>query len=193
MIYLVVGGAFIALLLWATREKVRMTQEKISVSVRLDAEDYNRVRAYAESHQMSLSDYVRKTLVESIPTPHPAAEVMNRAFDVLDAQEPENTLPATHTFSPPPAALPEPAPHPLKRVPKITPMPLPRVPSGPHPCLHLSIVIPAPLVGQCQGMCQHPSQKGRPCHWAPGLAQSCPIFEGKRAIDRRREGLQPRT
>jgi hypothetical protein len=46
-----------------------------------------------------------------------------------------------------------------------------------HPCFYLGVGTGLGLrVGDALGLCEHPQQMGRPCHWAPAAAvRDCPL------------------
>lgn len=49
-----------------------------------------------------------------------------------------------------------------------------------HPCRFLDLTAPPQFrSGECQGLCRHPGQNGRICHWAPAVAKQCGYFDPK--------------
>lgn len=177
----------------ATLRKNEMSEKKVRLNVQLNEADYDLVQNWAEKQGMTLSDYVRRTLLESVPLAEqnraaaaPAQhDVLDQAFDQLEAMD--NVAPGLPgVFGLPPARKAIPGviteaerTHPQQRVVKTTPMQLPVVPPGPHPCMHLSARIPAHLRGQCQGICTHRDQDGRICYWTPTTCVNCSMYEPK--------------
>lgn len=176
------------------RGKEPMTDsKKTKLSVQMDIAEYNLIRIWADKTGMTLSDYVRKTLVDSVPREEQAradaSEGQNNAIDAafheLDLQE-EATPFIPGLMPMPPQRKVQPGviteaqrTHPMQRVSDTKLSQLPKVPPGPHPCMHLSLAVPAHLRGQCQGVCQHREQTGRACFWTPTQAHGCPVFEPK--------------
>ena len=168
-----------------------MTEKKTKLSVYLDAAEYSVLSVWAEKNGLTLSDYARKALVDSVPREEQArADVsetqhtaIDAAFAELDLQEEAapfipGMIPMPPRRKTQPGVLTEAQrTHPLQRVSDTRLQPLPKVPPGPHPCMHLSIAVPGHLRGQCQGVCQHRAQTGRACFWTPTTAHSCPVFE----------------
>lgn len=205
-------GALALYSLYSLRKKL-MPGNKTKLSIQLDVADYNRIRVFADQNGMTLSDYVRNTLMSSVPaedTPMQGDEkksVMDVAFEALEAEDQFDTgsggvMPLPPMKAPVPAAGPlhplarKPQrgaviteanrTHPMQRVTAVQPTRLPVVPPGPHPCVHLSSTTPANMRGQCQGTCDCAQQRGRACFWPPTSARSCQYFEAKRGADRNR-------
>ncbi len=175
-----------------------MPNNKAKISVQLDVTDYNLIRVWADKNGMTLSDYIRKTLVESVPVQEKkrmngdgTKSVMDVAFehaeeqDKLDLGTGVMPLPPTSSRKPQKGVVTEAErTHPLQRVTKTGSTQLPQVPPGPHPCVHLSPQVPTNLRGQCQGTCRNTTQRGRVCYWPPTSARNCPVFESKVASQR---------
>jgi hypothetical protein len=197
------------------RRKRAMSNPKTKLSIQLDVADYNMLRIWADKNSMVLSDYVRDTLLASVPAKEKAAQkgeptektVMDMAFEKLEADDVNDTggsgnvmpLPPPRQVHPQPATAPAGArqpqkgviteanrTHPLQRVTSVQPLRLPTVPPGPHGCVHLSPVVPSNMRGQCQGTCNNSSQRGRVCFWTPTTARNCPLFEARNQADRAR-------
>ena len=174
------------------------------------------IRIYADKKNMVLSDYVRDTLLASIPAAEKAEQkgeptertVMDVAFEELEKNDAVNmgsngVMPLPPMRQPAPAPVQGPNPvgsrqpqrgviteanrtHPLQRVTAVQPLRLPTVPPGPHGCVHLSAVVPSNMRGQCQGTCNNSSQRGRVCFWTPTTARNCPLYEARNQADRAR-------
>jgi len=182
--------AGVGLLFAVRRGASRMARSKTKLSVQLDVEVYNRVRIWADKNGMTVSEFTRKTLIEAIPPEEnkrfddsgQKESILDRAFEELDKAED----PFTGVFSMPPrtpqVGVPTEAErtHPAQRVIRSSLTQVASsVPPGPHPCVHLSGVVPHHLKGQCQGTCNQQQQRGKPCFWAPTTARSCQMFEPK--------------
>lgn len=159
--------------------------EKKKLSLQIDSSDYDTLVQRAGLQNVSVSEYVRRQLTDTMPPPPVVTPVqtkssMDVAFEELDKQDAIDTgsrgiLPV----APQQAAL-EPARHPMDRTDKRSRQPPPQSPPGPHPCQHLSTQrIPPQLRGQCLGTCQHSQQYGRACMWPPTAARDCSFFEAK--------------
>jgi hypothetical protein len=174
------------------RKKPEMPPAKTKLSVQLDVAEHKRLRIWADKQGMTLSEYVRRTLVASVPKKEAqrqeqderSLDVINRAFEELDQTE---SFP-TGVFAMPPARKPQVGvpteaerTHPRQRVTRLSLTQVSTgVPPGPHPCVHLALTEgPAHLQGQCHGSCNQTSQRGRPCFWTPTTARNCPVFEPK--------------
>ena len=172
------------------RSRSPMPSKKARISVQLDLHDYNVLRIWADKNNLTLSDYVRKVLMASVPQPEKKRmngdgkkSIVDVAFEEVDKQDEVGTI---NTMTLPPTRKPQKGvvteaerTHPLQRVTKLTHTQLPVVPPGPHPCVHLSGQVPPNLKGQCQGTCTQSSQRGRVCYWTPTTARNCPVFESK--------------
>lgn len=173
-------------------KKPPMADEKTKLSVQLDVADYKRIRIWAEKQGTTLSEYVRTTLINSVPRPEKAKQVddelslsvIDRAFQELDQDE----NPFSGVMAMPPARKPQVGvpseaerTHPAQRVNRLSLTQVAsNVPPGPHPCIHLTEVVgPSHLQGQCQGACNQTSQRGRPCFWTPTTARNCGVYEPK--------------
>jgi uncharacterized protein (DUF1778 family) len=171
---------------------------KTRISAQVDVTEYNLIRKWADKNGKTLSEYVRETLLASVPEAEKAhaartpesMTVEDKAWEEIDKSDEVNTgMPGVLPI--PPARRAQPGvvteanrTHPMQRVTKVTPSRLPQVPPGVHPCVHLSLSVPANMRGQCQGTCTSQSQRGKVCFWTPTTARSCPVFEGKETKNR---------
>lgn len=176
----------------ALKRRRERTMSFRRVIIDLPEAEYEILTEWAKRHGEKVKDYAKRVVVESFPSVARSAQaaaqeksMIEAAFTALDSQE------ATAHEAGIPGILPV-APrrkplegvrtlaeqtHPMQRVVKHGHVPLPQVPPGVHPCMHLSKNVPAHLQGQCQGLCEHREQRGRPCYWAPTSAQGCQYFE----------------
>jgi hypothetical protein len=178
-----------------------MAAKKAKLGLQLPAADYNLIRSWADKNGMNISEYARKVLMASVPTPEKKRvpdptkrSIVDAAYEEIEKQDAFDTGTIGNLMSLPPIRQPQigvaaeaDRTHPLQRVTKTTRTQLPTVPPGPHPCAHLTSKIPSNMRGQCQGSCNHTQQPGRVCYWTPTTARSCPLFEAKGAG----RGLQP--
>lgn len=186
-------------LLWLRkRTQARMAESKTKLSVQLDVKEYNRIRVWADKNGMTLSEFVRVTLLNSIPIEEQrklsgaeeTGSVMDRVYEELDKADAES--PYAGVFPMPPARRPQVGvvneadrTHPAQRVNKTTlDQAVSHVPPGPHPCVHLGAGSPSYIAGQCQGTCGQVQQRGKPCFWTPTTARNCQQFEPKLQQDR---------
>jgi hypothetical protein len=191
----VVGASLLggALVVFVRQRRRRMGNKKVRVSVQLDVHDYNMLRVWADKNDQTLSDYVRKVLVASVPQQEKKRmngdgkkSVVDAAFEEAEKQDGaagvhQGVFPVPPTRKPQKGVVTEAErTHPLQRVLKTGSTPLPVVPPGPHPCAHLMHqMVPENMKGQCQGTCNQSSQRGRICYWPPTSARNCPVFESK--------------
>ena len=178
------------------RRAPKMATSKTKLSVQLDTADYNRLRIWADRNGVTVSEFVRRTLVGAIPAEEQrridgaeqTGSLLDRVFEELDKAED----PFTGVFLMPPARVPQAGvpteaerTHPAQRVIRtaLTQVAA-NVPPGPHSCVHLLLQTPLHLQGQCQGTCDQVQQRGRPCYYAPTIARTCQSFEPKNQADR---------
>lgn len=171
-----------------------MAAKKSKLNIQLSEEDQTLMGVWADMNGVTVPEYIRKTLIESIP--HTLREklsmtekntnALDRAFDYVDEAENDGNGGSPGVMSLPPARKAIPGAvmeadrtHPMQRTVRVLPIARGNVPPGPHPCQHLSLTVPGHLQGQCQGQCEHREQRGRICYWTPTSARECPKFEAK--------------
>lgn len=110
---------------------------------------------------------------EEEPVDEKEVDQIDRAFAALDAQDDQPGDMRNNVFPLPPKPQ---AVEPIK--PKAEHKII-KVAAG-HPCRFLDLTAPPQFrAGECQGLCRHPGQNGRICHWAPAVAKQCGYFDPK--------------
>ena len=116
-------------------------------------------------------------VVEDEPVEKNEKDQIDRAFEMLNHQEAEGGGLANNVFP-----LPQP-----RNVAQVQILPTKAkaedriIKESPgHPCRFLDASTPPHYrAGDCAGMCRHPAQNGRICHWQPNVAKQCSYFDPK--------------
>lgn len=159
--------------------------KKPKISVEIEQEEYDLYRQWAEKSGITLSQFVRKALRESIPLAemrklvgHDVSPVIDAAFKHLESEERVQTAVASMSTTVSPAVAPS--------VPPVTP-PVTSDKNAKHhlhmlhPCSYLKVTMPANYTAKdCQGTCGSPKQPGRACFWGAQAARSCHAFRPKK-------------
>lgn len=119
-----------------------------------------------------------------VPKPEQPLDLIDEAFKRMDEDEAtQGVVGLPPQRKQPAVAVPTEADriHPQQRVAKTVPLPVRQVPPGPHPCLHLGPA-PSSMRQECQGLCEHRSQRGRFCYWTPTKAHECLLYEIKNSL-----------
>lgn len=195
-------GGYVALIGVLTERLVMASKKKTkepSLQLQLSPVELQALEEAAGRNSVSVTEYARVVLVSSLPLntqknlmsisvpnaePTPTSlieQARNRENDRSVERSPTRlptTVPSVQT--PARRSAPSSPQGGTARDRKPAPMSLPQVPPGDHPCFNLSKDnIPGHLTGQCQGLCQHSSQRGRICYWPPTSASNCDVFESK--------------
>lgn len=131
-----------------------------TLTVSLNAVEYDHYRNLAKLDGLSLADWTRRKLAEP---PRPTPVVLEEAFRRLDVSDAMRDL----TGKPPEPPPPPPA--------------LPVVSLGEtkvtdfHPC-RFHVVTSQPRAGVTR-VCANPRQYGRPCHWPAAGSKDCMEFD----------------
>lgn len=140
------------------------------VVVSVTADLYRLYNHIATREGFTVEEWARRALNAAVPKNEMRkltagtllAAGLDAAFDQLDRDEALSSFvpfPPTTTGTTVPSSLPQ----------------YPLVPG--HPCAMLKAESPSGYTARdCQGMCGHPTQEGRVCHWGAPVAAQCPVF-----------------
>lgn len=144
-------------------------QPKVVVPVSFDV--FQLYKHIATREGFTVEEWARRALNNAVPKVEMRklkagtllAAGLDAAFSQLDQDESMGNMiplpPTSYGVAPLPVRLPV----------------LPPVPG--HPCAMLRADYPPGYTAKdCQGVCSHPSQDGRVCHWVPPVAPQCPVF-----------------
>lgn len=119
----------------------------------LDMKTYEKAKAEAEKHGMSVLDWVKGLIGKATEQTAEAPAVP------VEAVKPAE--------SPAPVSAPDPA----------APAAPARFETG-HPCVYLVRVMPPNFgANHCEGTCKNPRQRGAPCFFNAATAKNCRAFE----------------
>lgn len=164
------------------------------LSVHLPPALHAALTSWAERMDITPAELASRLVQAAMPEPQAVQQQaaapenpVDKAFASMDLEDAVPSMPGILPVPPmarritPGTVLEGQSTIPGQRTVRVTPVGRPHTAHGPHPCVHLDVLPPKGMGGQCQGACLHGDQRGKACYWTPTTATQCPLYLPKPA------------